>query len=114
LAAVLIPPAARLNDHLPSAFLTGETYATMVGIFASVLILVRLDPAHHWRWAIVLGSGVLMETLVRMTKSGPGNVWPVAIFLALFIGWVPSFIAATLGRVLWYRHSTNAPQPDAT
>ena len=111
---VLIPAGARMNDYLPSAFLTGETYATIFGIFASVLIMVRLDPAHHWRWALVLGSGVLVETLVRMTKHGSGTLWPVAIFLALLIGWVPSFIAASLGRALWYRPLAKAPQGDAT
>ena len=99
-AALLLPRAARLNTYLGSAFFTAEAYATMLGILVSALLLGRLDPAHRRRWALVIGLAPLVETLVRMLRTEPGNLWPIAIALALFMGLVPSFLGARLARAL--------------
>ncbi len=99
-ASLLLPRAARLNTYLGSAFLTAETYAMMLGILVSALLMARLDPVHRRRWALVIGLAPLVETLGRMLHSGPGNLWPIAIVLDLFIGLVPSFLGARLERAL--------------
>ena len=99
-SAVLLPHAARLNTYLGSAFFTAEAYATMLGILVSALLMARRDPAHPRRWALVVGLAPVVEILVRMIPTGPGNLWPIAIALALFMGLVPSFLGAGLARAL--------------
>lgn len=99
-AALLLPRAARLNTRTRSTFLTPEACAIMLGILVSALLMAWLDPAHRRRWALVVGLAPLVEVLGRMLTTGPGNLWPMAIALALFIGLVPSFLGARLARAL--------------
>ena len=99
-ASLLLPRAARLNTYMGSGFLTPEAYAIMLGIFISALLMARLDPAHRRRWALVIGLAPLVEALGRMLYTGPENLWPIAIGLALLIGLVPSFLGARLARAL--------------
>ena len=99
-AALLLPRAARLNTYRGSGFLTPEACALMLGILVSALLMAWLDPSHRRRWALVIGLAPLVEAAGRMIHAGPGNLWPIAIALALFIGLVPSFLGARLARAL--------------
>ena len=51
-ASLLLPRAARLNTYMGSGFLAPETYAVMLGILVSTLLMAWLDPAHRRRWAL--------------------------------------------------------------
>lgn len=113
-ASILLPRAARLNTYLGSSFLTAETYAMMLGILVSALLMAWLDPAHRRRWALVIGLAPLVGTLGRMLHSGPGNLWPIAIVLDLFVGLIPSFLGASLTRALRPRTPGELPTRGAT
>ncbi len=113
-AALLLPRAARLNTYIRSTFLTPEACAIMLGILDSALLMARLDPAHRRRWALVIGLASLVDTLGRTLLTGPGNLWPMAIALALFIGLVPSVLGAHLARALRPRAPGEPPTRRAT
>ena len=89
-AAIVLPSALRLNDFTVGGMLTTESYAMMLGIAVGALIMALRDPAYDRRWSIVVGSAPLVETAFRMFESGAGNLWPIAILLAVVLGFAPS------------------------
>lgn len=96
--AIVLPRALVLNVATLGGMLTDQAYATMLGIAVGALIMALRDPAYDRRWAKVVGLAPLAEMAVRMFESGPGNLWPIAIFLALMMGFPPAFIGLYVAR----------------
>lgn len=97
-ATIALPRAARLNDLGSYGFLTPEAYATVVGILIAVLIMALRDPAYDRRWAVVIGLAPLVHTVIRMSRIGAGNLWPIAILFDLLLGFIPALAALWLAR----------------
>ena len=106
-AAVVLPRSLRLNDFTVGGMLTTEAYAMMLGIAGGALIMALRDPVYDRRWCIVVGLAPLAEVAVRMFESGPGNLWPIAIFLALVLGFAPAFIGLYVARGIRRRMQPN-------
>jgi hypothetical protein len=92
----LIP--SRLDSALP--VLTTEAYAMCLILALGGAIATFVDPSRARIWAGLLGCAPLVETLVRMVRSGAGNLWPIAIVLALALGLIPASLGAMVGRDL--------------
>ncbi|MGK2933923.1 MAG: hypothetical protein ACSLFE_01595 [Gemmatimonadaceae bacterium] len=99
-ATIVLPRAARLNRYESGPFLTPEANAMVFGILVAVLIMALRDPAYGRRWAIVIALAPLVETTIRMLQLGSGNLWPIAIFLALVLGFAPAFLGLWLARLI--------------
>ena len=97
IAAELVPRMLRLNQHTGDGFLTGEAYGTMAGLLLAGMIMALLEPIRAVRWALLVGLAPIAETGIQMARQGPGNLWPIAIVLALMIGWPPALAGALVG-----------------
>ena len=97
-AAVVLPRALVANEVTVGGMLTDQAYAMMLGIAVGALIIALRDPVYDRRWAVVVGLGPLAEMAVRMFASGPGNLWPIAILLAVVLGFAPAFIGLYVAR----------------
>ena len=98
-AAIVLPRIANLNGRMSAAFLTAEAWGSIVGIVLASLLMGLIDPTRRARWAVVIGLAPLADTMFRMARSEPGNLWPIAIVLALLLGFIPSFLGAGLSLV---------------
>jgi len=98
-AAELLPRALKLNQQFGSGFLTPEAYGTIVTLMIAGMIMGVLEPALRSAvaWALLVGLAPVAEMVTRMAKQGPGNLWPIAIVLALMIGWPPTLAGTLLG-----------------
>jgi hypothetical protein len=101
-ASVVLPRLLKLNEHFASGFVTAEAYGMSAGLLLSGIIMGAADPQRAARWGVVVGLAPLIATAVRMAYQGPGNLWPIAIFVALMLG-VPAaavgtFVAKTIRR----------------
>ena len=94
-ASILLPRAEWLNTFSPGGMLSAKSYAIMLCIFISAFVMARLDPVNRRRWAFVIGLAPLVD-LGWSVSDGAGNLWPIAIGFALFLGLVPSFLGARL------------------
>ncbi len=96
-ASVVLPRFLKLNEHFASGFFTAEAYGMSTALLFSGIIMGALDPQRAARWGVVVGLAPLAETAVRMAHQGPGNLWPIAIVLALMMGWPPTLAGVVLG-----------------
>ena len=99
IASTVLPRFLSLNDRFPSAFLTPEAYAMALALLASGTIVGLLDPERAIRWGVVVGLGPVLDLVVDMSLQGPGNLWPIAIFLVLLIGVLPAVLGARIAQL---------------
>lgn len=99
-ASIVLPRLLKLNEHFASGGFTPAAYGIVATIFISGIIMGAFDPARAARWAVVLGLAPLAETALRMIQQGPGNLWPIAIFLALVLGLAPAALGTVVGKNL--------------
>jgi hypothetical protein len=86
-AAFLLPRLFRVSKSLSSGgVLTPEAQVMAAALLLAGLIMGTLDPDQALRWGRIVGMGPVLGMLVLMGLQGPGNLWPVAMLLALLPG----------------------------
>ena len=100
-ASDVVPRLLKLNDRFATGFLSAEAYAMCAGLLVSGIVMGALDPPGAARWGVVVGLAPLADTAVRMAQEGSvGNLWPIAIVLALVLGVPAASAGALIGRTI--------------
>lgn len=98
-AAELLPRTLKFNQHWAgTAFLSATAYGTMAALMIAGMIMGLLEPSlrRAAAWTLLVGLAPLAETVIRMAQQGPGNLWPIAIVLALMMG-APALAGGLVG-----------------
>jgi hypothetical protein len=71
----------------------------MLALMVAGMIMGVLEPSlpRAAAWSLLVGLAPLTETVIRMSRQGPGNLWPIAIVVALMMGWPPVLAGALVG-----------------
>jgi hypothetical protein len=79
-------------------------------LVASAAIMTWLRPISGWQLVVILALAPAMWLVIVVVLHGPGDIWPMALVLAIAYGSVMALIGFGLGKLLARISNRTEPQ----
>src|SRR5574341_883439 len=102
LLAILLATLTVLGMRIPALVYLGPVVAVAFAglLFVWAFVFGATHPTLWWLWGSLFSLAPLVYALAAMSLAGPGNLWPIDLFMALVLGLPPAWLGVFVGRLV--------------